>query len=147
MKFQVIVALLIASVILGILILALDGLLWFDNPKNGHAHALIAFTAVQLVLLAPTIAGKRWTLKIATIWSLVYLVLLILNPLTVYLWAPEITVADFAAYLFGISPIASFDAVNCPVLCPPFLISYDLLIVVQVLLAVSCIKALRRTST
>jgi hypothetical protein len=114
----------------GLIILSFDGLLWFDNPKDGHAYALIGFTLIQLLLLTGLFLLPRRTIRAAFYWSMIYLVLLLLNPLS----GPAIGVspAEFALYLFGLSPIGSFDNVSCPFLCPPFAITYDLLIVCQI---------------
>jgi hypothetical protein len=121
---------LVISIVVGLIILSFDGLLWFDNPKNGHAYALIGFTVIQLLLLTGLFLRPRWTVRAAFYWSIIYLVLLLLNPLS----GPAIGVspAEFALYLFGLSPIGSFDNVSCPFLCPPFAVTYDLLIVCQI---------------
>jgi hypothetical protein len=121
---------LVISIVVGLIILSFDGLLWFDNPKNGHAYALIAFTFIQLLLLTDLFLLPRWTVRAAFYWSIIYLLLLLLNPLS----GPAIGVspAEFALYLFGLSPIGSFDNVSCPFLCPPFAVTYDLLIVCQI---------------
>jgi len=121
---------LVISIVVGLIILSFDGLLWFDNPKNGHAYALIGFTLIQLLLLTGLFLRPRWTVRAAFYWSMIYLLLLLLNPLS----GPAIGVspAEFALYLFGLSPIGSFDNVSCPFLCPPFAVTYDLLIVCQI---------------
>jgi uncharacterized membrane protein len=120
---------LVISIVVGLIILSFDGLLWFDNPKNGHAYALIGFTLIQLLLLRGLFLLPRWTVRTAFYWSIIYLLLLLLNPLS----GPAIGVspAEFALYLFGLSPIGSFDNVSCPFLCPPFAVTYDLLITCQ----------------
>lgn len=120
----------ILSIIVGALILALDGLLWFDNPKNGHAYALILFTVIQAAILGVFIRGERLGVKIMLAWSVIYLVLLLLNPLT----GPFIGISPdmFALYLFGVAPLSGSPGVSCPFMCPPFIVSYDLLIVFQI---------------
>jgi hypothetical protein len=121
---------LVISIVVGLIILSFDGLLWFDNPKNGHAYALIGFTFIQLLLLTGLFFRPRWTVRAAVYWSMIYLVLLLLNPSS----GPAIGVspAEFALYLLGRSPIGSFDNVSCPFLCPPFAVTYDLLIMCQI---------------
>lgn len=134
-------AALAASIVLGILILSFDGLLWFDNPKNGHAYALIAFTVIQLILLGGRFLNPNRATRAVMYWSLIYLVLLLLNPLS----GPVIGLSpvQFASYLFGVTPIPSFDGVSCPFLCPPFVISYDLLIACQIAILVLARRELK----
>jgi hypothetical protein len=114
----------------GLIILSFDGLLWFDNPKDGHAYALIGYTLIQLLFLKGLFLLSRWTVRAAFYWSMIYLLLLLLDPSS----GPAISIspAEFALYLFGLSPIGSFDNVSCPFLCPPFAVTYDLLIVCQI---------------
>jgi len=101
----------VISIAVGLIILAFDGLLWFENPKNGHAYALIAFTVIQLLLLSDLLRSRR-AVRASLYWSTVYLLLLLLNPLT----GPAIGIspAEFALYLFGLTPIGSFDNVRGP---------------------------------
>lgn len=138
----VLTIILVISIVVGLLILIFDGLLWFDNPKNGHAYALIAFTIIQLALLYGLFRSPHRATKAINYWSAIYLVLLLLNPLT----GPFIGVspAQFASYLFGITPIPSFNGVSCPFLCPPFAISYDLLIACQIAILVLGRRGLKR---
>jgi uncharacterized membrane protein len=133
---------LVISIVVGLIILSFDGLLWFDNPKNGHAYALIAFTVIQLLLLTGRFLRPRWTVRAAFYWSIIYLLLLLVNPLS----GPAIGVSptEFALYLFGLSPIGSFDNVSCPFLCPPFAVTYDLLIVCQIAVIVFARRAMKR---
>jgi uncharacterized membrane protein len=133
---------LVISIVVGLIILSFDGLLWFDNPKNGHAYALIAFTFIQLLLLTGLFLRPRWTVRAAFYWSMIYLLLLLLNPLS----GPAIGVspAEFALYLFGLSPIGSFDNVSCPFLCPPFAVTYDLLIVCQIAIIIFARREMKR---
>ena len=133
---------LVISIAVGLIILAFDGLLWFENPKNGHAYALIAFTVIQLILLSGRFLRSRWAVRAALYWSTIYLLLLLLNPLT----GPAIGIspAEFALYLFDLTPIGSFDNVSCPFLCPPFVITYDLLIACQIALIVSARREMKR---
>jgi len=133
---------LVISIVVGLIILSFDGLLWFDNPKNGHAYALIGFTLIQLLLLTGLFLRPRWTVRAAFYWSMIYLLLLLLNPLS----GPAIGVspAEFALYLFGLSPIGSFDNVSCPFLCPPFAVTYDLLIVCQIAIIIFARREMKR---
>ncbi len=126
----------------GLIILTFDGLLWYDNPKNGHAYALTAFTVIQLTLLSGRFLRSRWSVRATLYWSTTYLLLLLLNPLT----GPTIGIspAEFALYLFGLSPIGSFDDVSCPFLCPPFAITYDLLIACQIAIIVFARREMTR---
>jgi hypothetical protein len=135
------VALLI-SIVVGLIILSFDGLLWFDNPKNGHAYALIGFTVIQLLFLTGLFFSPRRTIRAAFYWSIIYLVLLLLNPLS----GPAIGVspAKFALYPFGLSPVGSFDNVSCPFLCPPFAVTYDLLIVCQMAVIIFARREMKR---
>ncbi|MCS6788757.1 MAG: hypothetical protein NZ733_05660 [Aigarchaeota archaeon] len=79
---MIVTILLAASILVGIIILAFDGLLWFDNPKNGHAYALISFIAVKALLLFGVITAKSWALRGVFYWAITYLLMLLLNPLT-----------------------------------------------------------------
>jgi hypothetical protein len=133
---------LVISIVVGLIILSFDGLLWFDNPKNGHAYALIGFTFIQLLLLTGLFFRPRRTIRAAFYWSMIYLLLLLLNPLS----GPAIGVSptEFALYLFGLSPIGSFDNVSCPFLCPPFAVTYDLLIVCQIAITIFARREMKR---
>jgi hypothetical protein len=133
---------LVLSIVVGLIILSFDGLLWFDNPKNGHAYALIGFTFIQLLLLTGLFLCPRWTVRAAFYWSMIYLLLLLLNPLS----GPAIGVSptEFALYLLGLSPIGSFDNVSCPFLCPPFAVTYDLLIVCQIAITIFARREMKR---
>jgi hypothetical protein len=73
---------LIVSIVFGAETLAFDGLLWLDNPKNGHAYALIVFTLIQVVLLGSLLSRRGWAVKATLYWAAIYLVMLVLNPLT-----------------------------------------------------------------
>ncbi len=134
--------LLTLSILVGLVILAFDGLLWFDNPLNGHATALTVFTAVQVFIMALLFVRPRFGANVLFYWSLLYLVILLLNPLT----GPVIglTVQDFALYLFGITPVTSTPQFSCPFLCPPFIISYDLLLIIQAITAAVLFQTRKR---
>ncbi|MEM1937806.1 MAG: hypothetical protein QXV14_06705 [Candidatus Caldarchaeum sp.] len=134
--------LLVLSLLTGLLILLFDGLLWFDNPKNGHAYSLFVFSAVQLILLLGVVMGRKWAGKAVPYWAASYLAMLLLNPLT----GPSIGVqpSEFAAYLFGLTPISSFNSVSCPFLCPPFAVSYLVLTIIQPILLIVSRRAVRR---
>lgn len=75
-------------------------------------------------------------------WSILYLVLLLLNPLT----APSIDmpIEVFTLYLMGFFPVSSTPQFSCPFLCPPFLITYDLLIVLQIILVATLLRNRRK---
>ncbi|MCS6769038.1 MAG: hypothetical protein NZ570_01190 [Candidatus Caldarchaeum sp.] len=135
-------ALLILSIAVGVLMLLFDGLLWFDNPKNGHAYSLVVFTLIQLFLLAGVFAGRAGATKAVASWAAAYLAMLLLNPLT----GPAIGISptEFAMYLFGLTPVSSFDGVSCPFLCPPFAVSYTVLVVLQAILLYVGVRAVRR---
>jgi len=122
----------ILSIIVGAIILAFDGLLWFDNPVNGHAYALVIFVIIQAVVLGVFVNRAMLGVKLMLAWSIIYLILLLLNPLT----GPVIGIPPdrFAAYLVGIAPFAGSPEISCPFTCPPFIITYDLLIIFQVLI-------------
>ena len=133
---------LVISIVVGLIILSFDGLLWFDNPKNGHAYALIGFTVIQLLLLTGLFLRPRRTVRAAFYWSIIYLLLLLVNPLS----GPAIGVSptEFALYLFGLHPIGSFDNVSCPFLCPPFAVTYDLLIMCQIAIIIFARREMKR---
>ncbi len=133
---------LILSTAFGAVILAFDGLLWLDNPKNGHAYALIAFTLIPVFLLGVLLAGRGWAVRATLYWAAAYLVMLALNPLT----GPAIGIspAEFALYLFGVSPISGDGGLSCPLYCPPLVISYDILLVCQIVIIVGALRSLRR---
>jgi uncharacterized membrane protein len=133
---------LVISIVVGLIILSFDGLLWYDNPKNGHAYALIAFTVIQLLLLMGRFLRPRRTVRAAFYWSIIYLLLLLLNPLSGS--AIGVSPAEFALYLFGLSPIGSFDNISCPFLCPPFAVTYDLLIVCQIAIIIFARREMKR---
>jgi hypothetical protein len=140
---QALVALwLLLSIALSALILAYDGLLWADNPKTGHAYALAAFTVIDVLLLIVVLASPRLGFRASYAWGLVQLVLMLLNPLSASFIG--LSVGAFASYLFGLEPVRSFGSVSCPYLCPPFAVSYDLLLIVQLLLFVSALLGWRR---
>ncbi len=123
--------------------MAFDGLLWFDNPKNWHAYALIAFIIIQATVLGLFIKGTRFGLKAMLSWSIIYLALLLLNPLSgpVIGLSPE----SFALYLLGITPFPGSPDISCPFMCPPFIVSYDLLIIFQIAIIVLALGS-RRSS-
>ena len=133
---------LVISIVVGLIILSFDGLLWFDNPKNGHAYALIGFTVIQLLLLTDLFFRPRWTVRAAFYRSMIYLLLLLLNPLSGQ--AIGVSPTEFALYLFGLSPIGSSDNVSCPFLCPPFAVTYDLLIVCQIAIIIFARREIKR---
>jgi len=82
------------SAVLRILILSFDGLLWYDNPVNGHAYALVVFTVVDLVLMGVVVAGRGY--RTVFIWAILQTLALALNPLTAF--TLNITPADFASH-------------------------------------------------
>jgi hypothetical protein len=132
---------LIISIVFGAIILVFDGLLWLDNPKNGHAYALIVFTLIQVVLLGSILSRRAWAVRATLYWASIYLAMLALNPLT----GPAIGIspAEFALYLFGITPISGDGGLSCPLYCPPLLISYDVLILAQVLIIAAALRSRR----
>jgi hypothetical protein len=127
------------SAVLRILILSFDGLLWYDNPVNGHAYALVVFTVVDLVLMGVVVAGRGY--RTVFIWAILQTLALALNPLTAF--TLNITPADFASYLFGLTPIESTSSFSCPFLCPPFRYSYTALLIIQIAMAATAIAAAR----
>ncbi len=130
------------SVILRILILAFDGLLWYDNPLNGHAYALVLFTVVDLALLGLVVSGRGY--RAVFIWATLQTLALALNPLTGF--TINITPAEFASYLFGLTPIESTSDFSCPFLCPPFRYSYAALLIIQIAMAGLAVRILRTVS-
>ncbi|MEM2746493.1 MAG: hypothetical protein QXK69_08275 [Candidatus Caldarchaeum sp.] len=80
--------------------------------------------------------------KAVSYWAASYLAILLLNPLT----GPSIGVqpSEFAAYLFGLTPISSFNSVSCPFLCPPFAVSYLILTIIQPIMLIVSRRAVRR---
>ncbi|MEM2041131.1 MAG: hypothetical protein QXI52_04405 [Nitrososphaerota archaeon] len=139
-----IIFLLSLSIVVGLIILAFDGLLWFDNPLNGHATALVAFTAIQVLILVLLFARPWIGIRVVFYWSLLYLIILLLNPLTGPMVG--ISIEAFALYLFGVTPIASTPQFSCPFLCPPFVITYDLLIIIQLVIVVAVLSIQRRVT-
>ncbi|MEM4280974.1 MAG: hypothetical protein QW470_04850 [Candidatus Caldarchaeum sp.] len=133
---------LVLSLLVGLVILLFDGLLWFDNPQTGHATALIIFSGIQIFLLELLITRLRAGLRVLLYWSALYLIFLLLNPLT----GPSmgIPVELFAMYLFGVSPVSSSPQFSCPFLCPPFIITYDLLIVLQIIILAALLNMRRK---
>ncbi|GBC71122.1 hypothetical protein HRbin02_00901 [Candidatus Calditenuaceae archaeon HR02] len=136
--FTLVRVLLVLSILVGFIILAFDGLLWFDNPKTHHATALIAFTIIQLFIVGLLFFKPRVGFRLTFYWSMLYLIILLLNPLT----APAIgiSVEAFALYLLGITPITSTPQFACPFLCPPFIITYDLLIIIQIIIIATFLR-------
>ncbi len=136
--FTLIRVLLALSILVSFVILAFDGLLWFDNPKTHHATALIAFIIIQVSIGGLLFFKPRTGYRLAFYWAMLYLILLLLNPLT----GPSIgiPVEAFALYLFGITPIASTPQFSCPFLCPPFIVSYDLLIIIQIIIIATFLR-------
>ncbi len=132
---------LIVSIVFGAVTLAFDGLLWLDNPKNGHAYALIVFTLIQVVLLGSLLSRRGWAVKATLYWAAIYLVMLVLNPLT----GPAIGIspAEFALYLLGVTPVSGDGGLSCPLYCPPLVISYDVLIASQVLIIAAALRSRR----
>lgn len=130
------------SLVVGLVILAFDGLLWFDNPRNGHATALVVFSVIQAFLLGFSFLRFQEAKRMILFWSILYLVLLLLNPLT----APSIDmpIEVFTLYLMGFFPVSSTPQFSCPFLCPPFLITYDLLIVLQIILVATLLRNRRK---
>jgi len=134
-------ALLFRSIVLGVIILAFDGLLWFDNPKNGHAYALAAFTAISVVLLGLVVAKPRVGFTAAAVWATLQFLMMAADPLS----GPQIGISpgEFALYLYGITPISSTSQFSCPFECPPFRYSFAVLLVVQLALAAVAWRARR----
>jgi len=130
---------LLLSAILRLIILAFDGLLWFDNPVTGHAYALLVFTVVDVVLIGTVAAGRG--VNIVLLWAILQTIALALNPFTAF--TINISVTEFASYLFGLTPIGSTDRFSCPFLCPPFRFSYTALLVVQLALALIAWRYIR----
>lgn len=126
---------LVLSLLLSGLILAYDGLLWADNPKTGHAYALIGFGVIDLVLLVLVVGMPKVGLQSSFVWGLVQLVLMLANPLTA--GAIGLSPGEFANYLFGLKPYSGSPKISCPYLCPPFAYSYDALMLLQLLLAIT----------
>ncbi len=139
----IVLTFLLISAILGGLILAFDGLLWLDNPKTGHAYGLIGFVVLDVVFIASiALLPRRQRLYLAlSIWGALKIIFLILNPLT----GPQIgiTPSEFAAYLFGLTPITG---PSCPFECPPFRFTYLLLLLVHIPIVYSSVR-LRKTAT
>lgn len=142
--FFLIRILVVSSILVGVVILAFDGLLWFDNPKTYHATALIGFMLIQLVIAGLLFFKPHTGSRLAFYWSILYLAILLLNPLTGP--AIGISVEDFARYLFGITPITSTPQFSCPFLCPPFIVTYDLLIIIQIIIIASMLRIRRGVS-
>jgi len=124
-----------------VVILVFDGLLWLDNPKNGHAYALIVFTLIQVVLLGSLLSRRGWAVRATLYWAAIYLVMLVLNPLT----GPAIGIspAEFALYLLGVTPVSGDGGLSCPLYCPSLVISYDVLIASQVLIIAAALRSRR----
>ena len=122
---------LLISVILRIVILAFDGLLWFDNPINGHAYALLVFTVVDAVLIGAVAVGRGG--RSVLVWAILQILALALNPFTAFTLG--ISVQEFASYLYGLTPLSSTDSFSCPFLCPPFRYSYTALLLTQIAIA------------
>jgi len=132
---NILILLLLVSVIIRIVILVFDGLLWFDNPKNGHATALVVFTVIDLILVGFVITRVERGFISTAVYGFFQFIIMLANPLT----GPAIGISptDFAAYLFGISTISGptimvdNSSVACPFDCPPFRYSYPILMIVQ----------------
>lgn len=132
----VLLAFLGVSIILRGLILASDGLLWYDNPVNGHGYALVVFTLVDVILLGLVAIGRG--VGAVLVWAVLQTLALLLNPLTAF--TINISPMEFALYLYGITPIGSTSSFSCPLLCPPFRYSYIILLIVQIAMAVTAFQ-------
>ncbi|MEM4303223.1 MAG: hypothetical protein QXQ70_04930 [Candidatus Caldarchaeum sp.] len=132
----VLLVFLTVSIILRGLILAFDGLLWYDNPVNGHGYALAVFTVVDVVLLSLLVLGRA--VRAVMVWAIFQTLAMALNPFTAF--TINISPEEFALYLFGVTPIGSTSSFSCPFLCPPFRYSYTALLIVQMVMAAAAYR-------
>lgn len=142
----IIIGFLVLAVVVSAYILAVDTILWEDNPINYHAYALIGFVVVDLVLILVVLAKPSVGSTLALVWG-VFMVLAIIGDAATSLglgsfgFTPKIA----AEYLF--LGIAEFDGQT---IINPAGLSVDVLLGLYVLLAISGAigrKAIKKQAT
>lgn len=144
----VLLFLLAASATLSAAILVVDQALWVHSLY--HAYSLISFAAVDLVLMVLLFIKPDKGLLSATIWGATKFVFLVGNIFFgVQFGVTDFTQKEFTEYLLGLSSgthsaLHSHDVVATRDFYQISPYAYDILVVIQPLIAIASILGLKR---
>lgn len=74
---KLILVLLALTTVISVYILAVDNILWMDNPINFHAYGLVVFVVVNLILIALNLSKPKTGATLVLVWGIVQVLALI----------------------------------------------------------------------